>query len=39
MTALPLLDVRDLTVEFSTRRGIVRAVQHAAAALHEGAAR
>jgi peptide/nickel transport system ATP-binding protein len=28
MTALPLLDVRDLTVEFSTRRGIVRAVQH-----------
>jgi len=28
MTALPLLDVRDLTVEFTTRRGIVRAVQH-----------
>ena len=28
MTAIPLLDVRDLTVEFSTRRGIVRAVQH-----------
>ena len=28
MTALPLLDVRDLTVEFSTRRGIVRAVEH-----------
>ncbi len=26
--ALPLLDVRDLTVEFATRRGIVRAVQH-----------
>ncbi len=25
--ALPLLDVRDLTVEFSTRRGIVRAVE------------
>lgn len=24
----PLLDVRDLTVEFQTRRGIVRAVQH-----------
>jgi peptide/nickel transport system ATP-binding protein len=28
MTAQPLLDVHDLTVEFSTRRGIVRAVQH-----------
>src|SRR5215475_9666750 len=27
MTALPLLDIRDLTVEFSTRRGIVRAVE------------
>ena len=25
---LPLLDVRDLTVEFATRRGTVRAVQH-----------
>src|SRR5229473_3459359 len=28
MTAPPLLDVNDLTVEFATRRGIVRAVQH-----------
>jgi peptide/nickel transport system ATP-binding protein len=28
MAALPLLDVRDLTVEFTTRRGIVKAVQH-----------
>src|SRR3989440_1565130 len=28
MTATPLLDVNDLTVEFSTRRGIVKAVQH-----------
>jgi peptide/nickel transport system ATP-binding protein len=26
--SLPLLDVRDLTVEFHTRRGTVRAVQH-----------
>ena len=26
--ALPLLDIRDLTVEFATRRGTVRAVQH-----------
>ena len=28
MTAQPLLDVDDLTVEFATRRGIVKAVQH-----------
>ena len=28
MTVTPLLDVNDLTVEFSTRRGIVKAVQH-----------
>ena len=28
MTAPPLLDVKDLTVEFTTRRGIVKAVQH-----------
>jgi peptide/nickel transport system ATP-binding protein len=28
MPALPLLDVSDLTVEFFTRRGIVKAVQH-----------
>jgi peptide/nickel transport system ATP-binding protein len=27
MTAIPLLDVRDLTVEFATRHGAVRAVQ------------
>ena len=27
MTAQPLLDVSDLTVEFATRRGIVKAVQ------------
>ena len=25
---IPLLDIKDLTVEFSTRRGIVKAVQH-----------
>src|SRR5258707_3067420 len=35
-TALPLLDVRDLTVEFSTRRGIVRAVQHVDIAISKG---
>lgn len=28
MTAQPLLDVNDLTVEFATRRGIVKAVEH-----------
>src|SRR6201985_1164297 len=28
MTALPLLDINDLTVEFATRRGSVKAVQH-----------
>jgi peptide/nickel transport system ATP-binding protein len=28
MTAVPLLDIRDLTVEFATRRGTVRAVEH-----------
>jgi len=28
MTAQPLLDVQDLTIEFATRRGIVKAVQH-----------
>src|SRR5215475_9179805 len=27
-TALPLLDIQDLTVEFQTRRGIVKAVEH-----------
>ena len=34
--ALPLLDVRDLTVEFTTRRGIVRAVQHVDIAVAKG---
>jgi peptide/nickel transport system ATP-binding protein len=27
MTAIPLLDIRNLTVQFSTRRGVVKAVQ------------
>jgi peptide/nickel transport system ATP-binding protein len=36
MTALPLLDVKDLTVEFSTRRGIVKAVQHVNIQLAKG---
>ena len=37
MSELPLLDVRDLTLEFQTRRGIVRAVEHAVAARATGA--
>jgi peptide/nickel transport system ATP-binding protein len=36
MTAIPLLDVRDLTVEFSTRRGIVRAVEHVNISVAKG---
>jgi peptide/nickel transport system ATP-binding protein len=36
MTAQPLLDVRDLTVEFSTRRGIVKAVQHVNISVAKG---
>ena len=36
MTALPLLDIRDLTVEFSTRRGTVRAVEHVDIAIGKG---
>jgi len=36
MTALPLLDVNDLTVEFFTRRGIVKAVQNVNIAVAKG---
>jgi peptide/nickel transport system ATP-binding protein len=36
MTMLPLLDIRDLTVEFSTRRGIVRAVEHVDISISKG---
>jgi peptide/nickel transport system ATP-binding protein len=37
MTAsVPLLEVRDLTVEFSTRRGIVRAVEHVDVSIGKG---
>src|SRR3989454_1936384 len=36
MTATPLLDVNDLTVEFSTRRGIVKAVQHVNISVAKG---
>jgi peptide/nickel transport system ATP-binding protein len=34
--ALPLLDVRDLTVEFATRRGVVRAVKNVNISLAKG---
>ncbi len=36
MSAVPLLDVRDLTVEFATRRGTVRAVQSVNISLGKG---
>ena len=35
-TAPALLEVRDLTVEFSTRRGVVKAVQHVDIAVAKG---
>jgi peptide/nickel transport system ATP-binding protein len=34
--SLPLLDVKNLTVEFATRRGIVRAVQHVNITIAKG---
>ncbi len=36
MTATALLDVEDLTVEFATRRGIVRAVQNVNVSIKKG---
>src|ERR1700748_2279491 len=36
MAPQPLLDVNDLTVEFATRRGIVKAVQHLNISLAKG---
>jgi peptide/nickel transport system ATP-binding protein len=36
MTAPPLLDVKDLSVEFATRRGIVKAVRHINIAVAKG---
>ncbi|WP_369720499.1 dipeptide ABC transporter ATP-binding protein [Bradyrhizobium sp. LLZ17] len=36
MTAQPLLDVQDLTVEFTTRRGIVKAVRHVNISVAKG---
>jgi peptide/nickel transport system ATP-binding protein len=36
MTAQPLLEVNDLTVEFATRRGIVKAVQHVNISVAKG---
>ncbi|HEX3858741.1 MAG TPA: ABC transporter ATP-binding protein [Pseudolabrys sp.] len=35
-SSLPLLEVRDLTVEFATRRGVVRAVQHVNLSVAKG---
>ncbi|MCG2629038.1 ABC transporter ATP-binding protein [Bradyrhizobium sp. WYCCWR 13023] len=36
MTARPLLEVQDLTVEFTTRRGIIKAVQHVNISVAKG---
>jgi peptide/nickel transport system ATP-binding protein len=36
MTTQPLLDVNDLTVEFATRRGIVKALQHVSITVGKG---
>src|SRR5437764_15420468 len=36
MTAKPLLEVSDLTVEFATRRGMVQAVKHVNIAVAKG---
>ena len=36
MTDLPLLDVQDLSVEFSTRRGLVQAVRHVNLSIGKG---
>jgi peptide/nickel transport system ATP-binding protein len=36
MTAIPLLDIHDLTVEFATRRGTVQAVEHLDLSLAKG---
>jgi peptide/nickel transport system ATP-binding protein len=36
MSAIPLLEIRDLTVEFATRRGIVRAVEHIDLSIAKG---
>ena len=36
MTTVPLLDIRDLTVEFATRRGIVRAVEQSTCSVAKG---
>ena len=36
MSEMPLLDVKDLTVEFATRRGTVRAVQHVNVTVAKG---
>jgi peptide/nickel transport system ATP-binding protein len=36
MTETPLLDVNNLTVEFATRRGVVRAIQHVNVSVAKG---
>ncbi|MFT5486054.1 MAG: peptide/nickel transport system ATP-binding protein [Alphaproteobacteria bacterium] len=36
MASIPLLDVRDLTVEFATRNGTVRAIDSVSLSVHKG---
>ena len=36
MTAVPALEVRDLSVEFRTRGGVVRALEHVGFAVGKG---
>ena len=36
MSSPPLLDIQDVTIEFATRRGVVRAVEHVSFSVAKG---